>query len=122
MSTALARQPPRAVQSRAAFHADIVEEVARAVASDHVVVVGMAQNPVCKRAKRFLDAKGVKYTYLSYGSYLSKWRPRLAVKLWAGWPTFPMVFIDGVLIGGCSDLEALDKAGELTTLLSSRAS
>lgn len=122
MSTALARQHPRAIQKRAEFHADIVEEVARAVASDHIVVVGMAQNPVCRRVRRVLDGKGVKYTYLSYGSYLSQWRRRLAIKLWAGWPTFPMVFIDGVLIGGCSDLEALDKAGELAALLSSRAS
>lgn len=122
MSTALARQHPHAVQARAAFHADIVEEVARAVASDHVVIIGMAQNPVCKKVRRYLDTKGVKYTYLSYGSYLSQWRRRLAIKLWAGWPTFPMVFIDGALIGGCSDLEALDKAGELAPLLSSRAS
>src|SRR4051794_11303065 len=77
------------------FHRGVVDDVARTVASDPVVVVGMAQNPVVKRARKLLDAEGVKYTYLEYGSYFSKWKERLAIKLWAGFPTFPMVFIDG---------------------------
>lgn len=96
-----------------AFHRGIVEEVASAVARDPVVVVGMAQNPVVKRARKVLDEEGVKYTYLEYGSYFSKWKERLAIKLWAGFPTFPMVFMNGVLEGGCSDLERLRGEGRL---------
>jgi monothiol glutaredoxin len=42
---------------------------------------------------------------VEYGSYFSMWKPRLALKLWAGWPTYPMVFNKGILIGGNSDLE-----------------
>jgi monothiol glutaredoxin len=41
---------------------------------------------------------------LSYGNYFSKWKQRLAIKLWSGWPTYPQIFIDGKLIGGCDDL------------------
>jgi hypothetical protein len=37
----------------------------------------------------------VAHTYLEYGSYFSKWKERLAIKLWSGWPTFPQVFVDG---------------------------
>src|SRR3954451_21356839 len=95
-----------------AFHRDVVDEVKAKVASDPVVVVGMAQNPVVKRARKLLDAEGVKYTYLEYGSYFSKWKERLAIKLWAGFPTFPMVFIDGTLEGGCSELEKLKADGK----------
>lgn len=95
------------------FHRGIVEEVAAAVLRDPVVVVGMAQNPVVKRARKLLDAEGVKYTYLEYGSYFSMWKERLAIKLWAGFPTFPMIFINGTLEGGCSDLVRLKNEGRL---------
>jgi glutaredoxin-related protein len=97
----------------AAFHKNIVDEVAATVARDPVVVVGMAQNPFVKKARALLQDRGVKFTYLEYGSYLSQWKERLAIKLWAGFPTFPMVFVDGVLIGGHSELVALDRAGKL---------
>lgn len=96
---------PEALKFMAQNHADIVNEVIEAVAKHKVVVVGMGQNPVVKKARKMLDAKGVEYSFLSYGSYFSGWKKRLAIKLWSGWPTFPQVFIDGKLIGGASDLE-----------------
>jgi glutaredoxin-related protein len=95
------------------LHRGVVEQVATTVARDKVVVVGMAQNVFVKRARKLLDAEGIKFTYLEYGSYFSMWQPRLALKLWAGFPTFPMVFIDGTLIGGCSELTALKEQGKL---------
>jgi hypothetical protein len=60
------------------FHRNIVDEVAAAVTKNPVVVVGMAQNPVVKAARKLLDEEGVKYTYLEYGSYFSQWKERLA--------------------------------------------
>jgi len=104
---------PTARDQVASFHRGIVEEVAAAVSRDPVVVVGMAQNPVVKGARKLLDEEGVKFTYLEYGSYFSKWKERLAIKLWAGFPTFPMVFLDGVLAGGHSELMKLKDEGKL---------
>lgn len=95
------------------FHRDIVDEVAATVARDKVVVVGMKQNPVVKAARKLLKAEGIEYTYLEYGSYFSAWKQRLAIKLWAGFPTFPMVFIDGTLVGGNSELVKLRAEGKL---------
>ncbi|HEY5242767.1 MAG TPA: glutaredoxin, partial [Polyangiaceae bacterium] len=57
-----------------AFRAEIVREVDEAVRRDPVVVVGMSQNPHVRNVRRALDEAGVSYTYLEYGSYLSKWR------------------------------------------------
>jgi glutaredoxin-related protein len=96
---------------------DIVREVEAAIAANAVVVVGMRQNPAPKRARRVLDAANVTYKYLEYGSYLSQWRRRNALKMWTGWPTFPMVFVKGVLVGGADDLEKLVASGELAKLL-----
>ena len=95
------------------FHRAIVDKVASAVASDPVVIVGMAQNPFVKNTRKFLDEEGVKYTYLEYGSYFSQWKERLALKLWAGFPTFPMVFMKGSLVGGLSELKKLKADGKL---------
>jgi glutaredoxin len=97
----------------ASFHRSIVDEVDAAVKRDPVVVVGMAQNPFVKRARKLLAEEGMAFTYLEYGSYFSKWQERLAIKLWAGFPTFPMVFIDGTLVGGFADIEKLRAEGKL---------
>ena len=97
--------------------ADIVREVEAAIAANAVVVVGMKQNPFPKKAKKALDAGGIAYKYLEYGSYLNEWRRRTALKMWTGWPTFPMIFVGGVLIGGASDLERLMASGELARMM-----
>ena len=99
------------------LNADTVHNVQAAASSNPVLVVGMAQNPHCRRARQALDAAGVPYHYLEYGSYFSEWRPRGALKSWSGWPTFPMVFVKGNLIGGAEDLERLIKSGEIKRLL-----
>lgn len=98
-------------------HSDLVREVLMAVANNPVVVVGMALNPAPKRARRALEAAGIPYKYLEYGGYFSLWRRRNALKMWTGWPTFPMVFIKGTLIGGADDLARLIKSGEIKELL-----
>jgi monothiol glutaredoxin len=112
-----ARVHPAIRQAIAAFQTDIVQEVQAAVESNDVVVVGMAQNPHPRKARKLLDAHGIPYRYLEYGSYLNNWRRRLALKMWTGWPTFPMIFVKGVLIGGASDLDALIQNGELGRML-----
>jgi glutaredoxin-related protein len=101
----------------AASHRDIVDEVQKAVRENDVVVVGMSQNPNPGRARKLLKAKGIPFTYLEYGSYLGPWRRRNALKMWTGWPTFPMVFVKGTLIGGADDLQRLIESGELDKLL-----
>jgi len=95
------------------YRTDMVREVQAAIAGSGIVVVGMRQNPAPKRARKALDAAGIEYRYLEYGSYFSEWRRRLALKMWTGWPTFPMVFVKGVLVGGADDVEKLIASGEL---------
>jgi glutaredoxin-related protein len=98
-------------------HADVLAQVQAAVAANAVVVVGMRQNPYPRKARRMLDSLGMQYTYLEYGSYLSEWKRRLALKMWTGWPTFPMIFVNGTLIGGAQELAHLIEGGEFATML-----
>jgi len=107
-----------AVRARVAgHHADTVKEVSDRVARHAVVVVGMRQNPFVRKARKALQEAGVSFEYLEYGSYLSEWRRRNALKMWTGWPTLPMVFVKGVLVGGAEDLSRLIASGELRTML-----
>jgi len=98
-------------------HQDIIAEVEAAIAEHAVVVVGMKQNPFPRRARKLLDARRIPFHYLEYGSYLNTWRRRTALKMWTGWPTFPMVFVRGQLICGAAELAGLLDSGELERLL-----
>ncbi len=95
------------------YHRSVVDEVAKAVEHEAVVIVGMAQNPHVRRARNALSQTDIPFTYLEYGSYLSAWKERLAIKMWSGWPTFPQVFVRGVLLGGNTELQAALSDGSL---------
>ena len=99
------------------LHLDMVRNVQSAAASNPVLVVGMAQNPMCRRARHLLGAAGIAHHYLEFGSYFSQWRKRNALKMWTGWPTFPMVFVRGTLVGGADDVRKLIDSGELRRML-----
>ncbi len=104
---------PEALTAISTFHEGTVKEVQEAVKTNKVVVVGMKQNPVVSKARKALTEAGVEYKYLEYGSYFAGWKPRLAIKIWSGWPTYPQVFVNGKLIGGAQETEVALKAGKI---------
>ena len=112
-----ARLHPAIRERVATLNADIVHNVQAAAGSNPVLVVGMAGNPHVRRARKALQGAGIAHHYLEYGSYFSTWRKRNALKMWTGWPTFPMVFVRGNLVGGCREIEALIASGELKRTL-----
>ncbi len=108
---------PAALTAQERFHRETLDEVVTAVQTEPVVVVGMAWNMAVKSGRRALTEAGIAHRYLEYGNYVVGWRRRLAIKLWAGWPTFPMVFVQGKLVGGGSDAKKLLASGDLQKLL-----
>ena len=107
-----------AIRNQVAGHQQaIVQEVMTAIAGNDVVIVGMGMNPFPKQARTALDQTGQAYRYLEYGNYLNNWRERNALKMWSGWPTFPMIFVKGTLVGGAKDLQLLIDSGELKQML-----
>ena len=87
----------------AGYQSELLDTVRASVRDDDVVVVGMAQNPHVKKARALLKSRGLKFTYLEYGSYLGAWRRRG----------------DGGrgALGGAAELIALAESGELDELL-----
>jgi monothiol glutaredoxin len=108
---------PSVQQKVGNFHKAVLDQVRAAVSEHDVVILGMGMNPFPGRARQLLQSAGIAHHYLSWGSYLSHWKQRLAIKLWSGWPTFPQIFVKGVLIGGHSDLQQLMNSGELANML-----
>jgi len=104
---------PNVVGRVANLNKRFVDESQQQVDSNEIVILGMMGNPHCYAAQSHMKKLGKEYLYLEYGSYLTQWRKRNALKMWTGWPTFPMVFVKGQFVGGASDLKKLIKSGEL---------
>jgi glutaredoxin 3 len=69
----------------------------------------------CYAATALLDGKGADYTEIVASNDPAK--KQEMIQRSGGRMTFPQVFIDGKHIGGSDDLHALDRKGELDSLL-----
>ena len=71
--------------------------------------------PFCIRAKALLDRKGVAYTeYAIDGDQAAR---QAMSKKAGGRTSLPQTFVDGQHVGGCDDLYALERSGQLDALL-----
>jgi glutaredoxin 3 len=70
--------------------------------------------PYCTRAKQLLDNKQVKYTEINVSA------PDARAKMMSltGGRTVPQLLINDQATGGCDELYALERSGELDKLLS----
>lgn len=73
----------------------------------------------CTAAKRLLDKKGV--AYQEHDATFSAELRREMVQRANGRSTFPQIFVGAKHIGGCDDLQALERAGKLDQILQSAA-
>ena len=71
--------------------------------------------PYCVRAKDLLKRKGV--TPVEYRVDGDEAKRDEMLKRANGRRTVPQIFIDGVHVGGCDDLHALDSQGKLDGML-----
>lgn len=99
------------------FHPDAVARVEAEIQKNKVVVVGMRGNYFVKKALKNLNTWNIPFKYVEFGSYFSQYNERVTLKMWSGFSTFPMIFVNGVLIGGNSDMEAEKSAGTLDALI-----
>ncbi|OUD14241.1 Grx4 family monothiol glutaredoxin [Thioflexithrix psekupsensis] len=98
---------------------DILERIREQVTNNPVIIYmkGTPQMPQCgfsNRAAQALHACGFEFAYVNVLT-----DPEIFQNLprFANWPTFPQIYVDGELIGGCDiTLELLQK-GELKPML-----
>lgn len=83
--------------------------------SAHIEIYTRPGCGYCSAAKSLLTRKSVAFTEYDTGidpSFRTKMLERSN-----GGRTFPQIFIDGLHVGGCDDLYALEGAGKLDSLL-----
>ena len=83
-----------------------------------VIVYGNQTCPYCGAARMLLKKKGVSYTDISVSGDQSL-RQEMIER--SGRTSVPQIFIGETHVGGFDDLYALDKSGELDTLLAGNA-
>jgi glutaredoxin 3 len=71
--------------------------------------------PFCDRAKTFFKNRGLAFEEIDLTSDPQKLEE---IKAQTGWRTVPIILINNKLIGGYTDLKALDESGNLEGLLS----
>lgn len=80
----------------------------------NIVLYASAYCSYCRRARALLDSKGAVYTVLDVNRDPRLWR-EMAER--TGRDTVPQIFIGNRHVGGCDDLFALDRRGELDPFL-----
>jgi monothiol glutaredoxin len=98
-----------------------IDERIKATLAEHPIVLfmkGTPEFPMCgfsSRAAQALSEAGAAFHSVNV---LADPQVRAALPHFANWPTFPQLFIQGELIGGCDIIEDLKSAGELNRMAS----
>lgn len=94
---------------------DVLERIGQQVAENPIIIYmkGTPQMPQCgfsSRAAQALQGCGVEFAYVNVLA-----DPEIFENLprFANWPTFPQIYINGELIGGCDITLELFQKGEL---------
>ncbi len=72
--------------------------------------------PYCDYAKGLLKSKNLPFTEINVETDYPGGKAALVEK--TGWQTVPQIFFDDELIGGFTELNALNQSGQLTSKLS----
>ena len=98
---------------------DVLERIAKQVAENPIIIYmkGTPQLPQCgfsSRAAQALAACGVEFAFVNVlqDAEIFENLPRFA-----DWPTFPQIYINGELIGGCDITLELQRTGELKKMM-----
>jgi len=75
--------------------------------------------PYCVRAKQLFERKGAAYEEINVEDHPPEFYGELKAR--TGMMTVPQIFINDRLVGGYTDLVALDKEGKLDPLLAARS-
>jgi len=93
-------------------------EIFAQAAMPHVTIYTKPYCPYCVRAVSLLEEKGIAFTEIEAASDPEK---RQEMMRRSGRATFPQIFIGERHIGGCDDMMALEREGQLDPLLQAAA-
>ena len=98
---------------------DIMETIKAQIESNPILIYmkGSPEQPQCgfsAQSTQILMACGEKFSYIDI---LTNPDIREHLPRYSDWPTFPQLFIDGELVGGCDIITEMYESGELAPMI-----
>tara|TARA_R110002072_G_scaffold31735_5_gene97560 strand:- start:40766 stop:41092 length:327 start_codon:yes stop_codon:yes gene_type:complete len=98
---------------------EIIDTIKQQVGANPVLIYmkGSPDQPQCgfsAQATQALMACGEKFAYIDI---LSNPEIRANLPQFSNWPTFPQLFVDGELVGGCDIIMEMHQSGELQPIV-----
>ena len=98
---------------------DIMETIKEQVTNNRVILYmkGSPNQPQCGFSARAVQALASVGERFAYVDVLSNPEIRANLPVYANWPTFPQLWGDGELIGGCDSIAEMETSGELAEVI-----
>ena len=102
---------------------DIIETIKDQIESNPILLYmkGSPDQPQCgfsAQTSQILMACGERFAYIDI---LSNPEIRANLPKYSDWPTFPQLFVEGELVGGCDIITEMYQSGELQPLIKAAA-
>ncbi|HTN35228.1 MAG TPA: Grx4 family monothiol glutaredoxin [Marinobacter sp.] len=102
---------------------DINETIKNQLDANPIILYmkGSPQAPQCgfsAKTSQALMACGERFAFVNI---LENQDLREGLKIYSSWPTFPQLYVNGELVGGCDIVMEMSENGELATLIKSAA-
>jgi monothiol glutaredoxin len=98
---------------------DVIEQIKTTIAENPILLFmkGSPEAPQCGFSMRTAEALKACNSEFVYIDILANPEVRANLPQVSNWPTFPQVFINGELVGGCDIVLDLYQKGELQTMV-----
>ena len=102
---------------------DIFETIKEQIENNGILLYmkGSPNQPQCGFSARTVQALMACGERFAYVDILSNPEIRANLPRYANWPTFPQLWVDGELIGGCDIVTEMFESGELQPLIKGAA-
>ncbi len=102
---------------------DVNERIKQHIESNPVVLFmkGTPQMPMCGFSSRTSEALKNIGREFAYVNVIQDSEIREALPAYSDWPTFPQLYVDGELVGGCDIVMELNESGELGRMVEASA-
>lgn len=98
---------------------DTIETIKEQLQSNSILLYmkGSPNQPQCGFSARTVEALMACGERFAYVDILTNPEIRATLPQYGNWPTFPQLWVDGELVGGCDIVTEMHESGELQTLI-----
>ena len=98
---------------------DTIETIKEQLQSNSILLYmkGSPNQPQCGFSARTVEALMACGERFAYVDILTNPDIRATLPGYGNWPTFPQLWVDGELVGGCDIVTEMHESGELQTLI-----